>query len=122
MKRSNHKLAYKYYGPYLITQKVGKVAYKLQLPESDNQHKSTPWFSQLNRALFPGEHTSSDSTLYLLSGDTPLQQPKVLSTRLQLLGGSVIPFAQVQWLDVSGCSSENMRVLMNSFPAMASRG
>jgi hypothetical protein len=29
MKRSNHKLAYKYYGLYLITQNVGKAAYKL---------------------------------------------------------------------------------------------
>jgi hypothetical protein len=121
MKRSNHKLAYKYYGPYLITQKVGKAAYKLQLPESAQIHPVVH-VSQLKRALFPGEHTSSDSTLHLLSGDTPLQQPKVLSTRLQLLGGSVIPFAQVQSSDISGCSWENLRVLMDSFPVMASRG
>jgi hypothetical protein len=28
-RRSNHKLSYKYFGPYLIIQKVGEVAYKL---------------------------------------------------------------------------------------------
>lgn len=37
-KRSNQKLSYKFFGPYLITQKVGNVAYKLQLPADSHIH------------------------------------------------------------------------------------
>lgn len=37
-KRSSHKLAPRYYGPYLIIQKIGSVAYKLKLPDSSKVH------------------------------------------------------------------------------------
>lgn len=37
-RRTNQKLSYKYFGPYLILQAVGKVAYKLQLPASSQIH------------------------------------------------------------------------------------
>lgn len=33
-RRASHKLSYKYFGPYLILQKIGQVAYKVQLPPS----------------------------------------------------------------------------------------
>jgi len=37
-RRFNHKLSYKYFGPYLVLQKVGQVAYKIQLPTSSQIH------------------------------------------------------------------------------------
>jgi hypothetical protein len=36
--RANHKLSFKYFGPYTILEKVGKVAYKLQLPPTTAVH------------------------------------------------------------------------------------
>lgn len=36
--RANCKLSFKYYGPYKITKRIGKVAYRLQLPATTRIH------------------------------------------------------------------------------------
>uniref|UniRef100_A0ACD5Z0W0 Uncharacterized protein n=1 Tax=Avena sativa TaxID=4498 RepID=A0ACD5Z0W0_AVESA len=52
-RRANHKLSFKYYGPYSVLQRVGAVAHKLALPPSSHIH---PVFhvSQLRPCLKPG--------------------------------------------------------------------
>jgi hypothetical protein len=93
MRRSN-KLSYKYFGPYLITQRVGKVAYRLQLPASSQIHPVVH-VSQMKKAMPPETAVNSDETLLQLAPEQPLQPTKVIKTKLQLIGTTATPFALV---------------------------
>uniref|UniRef100_A0A8R7PHM6 Integrase catalytic domain-containing protein n=1 Tax=Triticum urartu TaxID=4572 RepID=A0A8R7PHM6_TRIUA len=66
-RRSNHKLSFRYFGPYKIIRIVNPVAYELELPAGAKVH---PVFhvSQLRRALSPA--TPVETTL-----PTPTEDP-----------------------------------------------
>jgi len=94
--RSNHKLSFKYFGPYLVLQRVGKVAYKLQLPPSSHIHPVV-YVSQLKKALPPEVHVSKDEQLHCLTMDLSSTTPQVCDLCLKKVGHAVIPQALVQW-------------------------
>ena len=82
MRRSNRKLSYKYFGPYLILQTVSKVAYKLQLPATSQIHPVLH-VSQLKKALPPDASLSKDVEMQLLLTLDTLPPSQVLAERLR---------------------------------------
>jgi len=89
--RANQKLAYRFFGPFLITDKIGTVGYKLKLPDSSSIH---PVFhvSQLKVAV-PVTHTAQP----LPSSLDGLQVPeRVLQKHIAKVGADVHLQALVQ--------------------------
>lgn len=95
-KRINPKLAARFYGPFQIIERLGEVAYKLQLPPQSRIH---PVFhvSLLKKAI--GD--------YSVQGDLPTElevtdmdefyPEKVIGSRTITQGGVSVPQSLVQW-------------------------
>ncbi|XBI45125.1 hypothetical protein VPH35_109656 [Triticum aestivum] len=112
--RANHKLSYKYYGPFNIIAKVNDVAYKLQLPPQATVH---PVFhvSQLRQALHPG--TTASPTLPADTSDTTITI-KFLQSRWRKKNGAMIEQVQVQWSEGAAIDTtwEDRQALQARFP------
>lgn len=114
VKRASHKLSFKFFGPYRILERVGQVAYRLDLPASSRVH---PVFhvSQLKQCIGPAQHVSP----LLPNPDAVFQIPVcVLQRRVRQLGVRTIPQVLVQW---SGSTEqqatwEDLESLRHQFP------
>jgi ribosomal protein L21E len=93
VQRSNHKLSFRYFGPYGIIKKINPVAYEVKLPEASKIH---PVFhvSQLRRILKSGTHAS---TQLPFQADVALAPVKILNTRWYSSPSGRREQVQVQW-------------------------
>lgn len=118
--RANHKLSFKYFGPFQVLQKIGTVAYKLQLPETSNVH---PVFhvSQLKAARgFQGDIQST-----LPSALSDLQVPlQILDTRVINKGNSAVSQVLIHWFGTAAedATWEDLEELRARFPATLAWG
>ena len=94
--KGRHKLAPKFYGPYRILQKIGSIAYKLELPPSSRIH---PVFhvSCLKKVL--GTNIKGQTILPELDneGSIFLEPEAVLNKRTRQLRSRSITEVLIQW-------------------------
>lgn len=94
--RANHKLAFRYFGPFQVLQRVGEVAYRLALPEQARIHPVIH-VSQLRAAVPP----SSTIMPELPTLDEDLLQSQVptaiLQRRTVQRGARQVDQVLVQW-------------------------
>jgi hypothetical protein len=118
--RANHKLSFKYFGPYSITRVINPTAYEVQLPSESRIH---PVFhvSQLRRALYPG--TPSSSCLPIPT-DTFAIPVKIISQRWKRTATGRREQVQVQWsnADDQDITWEDKLELQQRFPAAPAWG
>ena len=85
--RSNQKLSFKFFGPFQITKRIGKVAYKLQLPEHCRIHPLVH-VSQLKRHVPPNTQVSADPDIIPTDAADDVQPVIVLDRRCVPIGVS----------------------------------
>ena len=117
--RANPKLAFKYYGPFLILRRIGQVAYELQLPEKSTVH---PVFhvSQLKYAI--GQQLPTEE---LPASPENLTNPiEILNRRQVKKGSSLISQVLVRWTDMDAgmATWENENEMKTKFPRAAAWG
>jgi hypothetical protein len=111
------KLAYKYFGPYRVLERIGSAAYRLELPDGAMIH---PVFHISQLKPFVADYTPVYSTLPVTTDlEAAAAIPKeIIDRRLVHKGNSTIPQVKVVWtgLLASSATWEDYYVLRKRFP------
>jgi hypothetical protein len=117
------KLAFKYYGPYEIIDKIGSVAYKLQLSPCSKIH---PIFHVSQLTQFTPDHSPVFAKLPKAPSldVAEVARESILDRRLVKRGNEAITQVLIQWSELpsSSATREDYYVLRDRFPTAAAWG
>jgi len=114
------KLSPKYFGPYVVLARVGKVAYKLQLPHGTPNH---PVFhvSLLKKAIEPTAPTSTTLPTVAEDEENMAQPQAIIDKRITYQGTMPLTEVLVQWshLHPENVTWEYLPALLSKYPRAA---
>lgn len=116
--RANKKLSFKFFGPYEILARIGKVAYKLKLPAGSQIHPVLH-VSQLKKCVPPSQVHDSTFAFQFIGDECFVVQPlQMLASRSIRRGGGRVDQVQVNWtgLPPTLCTWESEAALRARFP------
>lgn len=123
MNRPCPKLAFKYFGPYKVLQKIGSAAYRLELPADSLVH---PVFHVSQLKPFVPDYTPvyKDVPSIVDLSMTKLEPETVLQRRLVKKGNHAITQVLVKWRNLPDDSAtwEDWNVVTKKFPDIAAWG
>ena len=114
--RSNQKLAPKYYGPYKVIDRCGKVAYKLLLPSNSMIH---PVFHVSQLKAVVGNVLTSTQLPSIISDVLIKESAVILERKMVKRQGKVATMVLVQWTNESEAEAtwEYLFDLQRKFPS-----
>lgn len=115
--RSNQELSFKFYGPFKILQRIGQVAYKLELP---NKYRIHPVIhvSQLKKHILSPATVSHELPSLPANSPAQVHPAALLDHRLVAQNSSSVSQVLVQWSDLptSLATWEEINDLRHHFP------
>lgn len=94
--RTCQKLSFRFYGPFTILERVGQVAYKLDLPVGAKIHPVVH-VSQLKKHIPASTSVISDLSFVCADPAQVFQPERVLHRRFIIRGAAVVPQLLIQW-------------------------